>query len=221
MQLVEKYRPRRIDDFIGLAKPKQVMKRLVQKPRQAAFLFTGESGIGKTTMAMALAEAIPAKLHHIGSQECNLERVQEVCRACYYRPITGERFNLILVDEADLMTAPGQNALLSKLDATEFPPDTIWIFTTNKHAASSASRLDRRFRSRCIPVQFSSHGMSGEIAKMLQRIWANETQPNHRQFARNSLPNFARIVKDSKNNIRESLMRLEVELMVIEDTFSW
>ena len=78
--LTEKYRPRKFDDFVGLEKIRKCMARLAAQPFQSAWLFIGPSGTGKTTMALALAEAIPAELHHIPSQECNLENIERVRR---------------------------------------------------------------------------------------------------------------------------------------------
>lgn len=53
------------------------------------------------------------------------------------------------------MTPAAQLAFLSKLDATAFPPNTIFIFTCN-----SVDSLEARFLSRCRRVDFSSYGMS-------------------------------------------------------------
>src|SRR5258708_37500753 len=77
------------------------MARLAAQPFQSAWLFIGPSGTGKTTMALALAEAIPAELHHIPSQECNLENIERVRRTCQYVPMAGKRMHLIVVDEAE------------------------------------------------------------------------------------------------------------------------
>jgi hypothetical protein len=66
------------------------------------------------------------------------------------------------------MTDAAQVSLLSKLDSTNFPPNTIFVFTCN-----DSSRLEPRFLSR-----------------------------------------FARIVKESNNNVREALNRLQVEIMM-------
>ncbi len=109
--------------------------------------------------------------------------------------------HLVLIDEADQMTPAAQISLLSKLDATNFPPNTVFIFTCNDTA-----RLEQRFLSRCHVVEFSSYGMSSDVALLLEKIWTSETDSTMR-------PNFQRIVKDSQNNVRESLMRLETELM--------
>jgi replication factor C subunit 2/4 len=199
--LSEKYRPQTIDDFVGLDKPKRIMRKLAANPFSSAWIFVGPSGTGKTTMALALAASIPAEIHHIPSQNCNLETIERVRRTCQYVPMSGYRFHLVLVDEADRMTPAAQVSLLSKLDATDFPPNTIFIFTCN-----STDGLEARFLSRCHVVEFSSYGICAEVSQMLERIWSAESGSDSR-------PNFSRIVKDSANNVRDSLMRLETELM--------
>ncbi len=201
--LTEKYRPRTFDGFVGLDKPRKVMKKLAENPFPSAWLFIGSSGTGKTTLALALADAIPAELHHIPSQECNLENIERVRRTCQYVPMQGKRFHLVLVDEADRMTDGAQVSLLSKLDSTNFPPNTIFIFTCN-----DSTRLEPRFLSRLSVLEFSSYGIAKDAAELLAKIWDAETDnPVDR-------PNFARIVKESNNNVRESINRLQVEIMM-------
>jgi replication-associated recombination protein RarA len=198
----EKYRPAKIAEFVGLEKPKRICTRLAENPRESAWFFLGPSGTGKTTLALALADAIPAELHHIPSQDCNLENITRVRKVCQYVPMSGFKFHLILVDEADRMSQAAQIACLSLLDATNFPPNTIFVFTGN-----SVDGLEARFMSRCHLVEFSSYGISKEVVCLLERVWDSETDnPVER-------PNFARIVKDSNNNVREALMRLETEVM--------
>lgn len=200
--LTEKYRPQSIEQFVGLDKPKRILSRLASNPFPSAWLFTGPSGTGKTTMALALAAMIPAELHHIPSQECNLENIERVRRTCQYVPQSGFRMHMVLIDEADRMTDAAQISLLSKLDSTNFPPNTVFIFTCN-----ATDRLEARFLSRLRTIEFSSYGIAKDAASLLESVWTTEATPSAEK------PNFARIVKDSNNNVRESLMRLETELM--------
>lgn len=200
--LSEKYRPRDLADFVGLEKPKKVLAKFAQSPfPNAAFLFVGPSGTGKTSMALALCESIRGELHHIPSQSCNVGTVEEVTRMCHYVP-RNNTLHVVLVDEADVMTPQAQLAFLSKLDGTAFPPSTVFIFTCN-----DTERLQDRFLSRCMVLPFSSQGLAKPTAELLERIWQAEAGET------TDKPNFLRMVQDSKNNVRDAVNSLQVELL--------
>jgi replication-associated recombination protein RarA len=202
--LSEKYRPHDITDFIGLDKPKRVLQKFATAPfPNAAFLFVGPSGTGKTSMALALCEAIDGELHHIPSQRCNVETVEDTTRQCHYVP-SNNTLHVVLVDEADVMSKAAQNGFLSKLDGTAFPPQTLFIFTCN-----STDGLEPRFLSRCMVLQFQSHGIAKEAATLLERIWQAEAG------TLDGAPNFLRIVQDGKNNVRDAMNSLQVELLAM------
>src|SRR5437868_14795901 len=111
--LTDKYRPSLISDFVGLDKPKTICAKLAAKPFASAWRFVGPTGVGKTTLALALAEQMPAELHHIPSQDCNLDNLRRVIGNCHYVPRMGCKMHLVLIDEADQMTAAAQLYLLS------------------------------------------------------------------------------------------------------------
>jgi DNA polymerase-3 subunit gamma/tau len=200
--LAEKYRPHAISEFAGLEKPKRILSKFAANPYASAWLFVGPPGLGKTTMALALAETLSAELHHIPSQQCLVANVEDVIRQCWYVPVSG-RFHLVLVDEADKMSNAAQLHFLSKLDATAFPPQTIFVFTCN-----STDALEPRFLSRTRQLEFSSYGIANDATRLLESIWQREANGA-------SAPNFARIVKESSNNLRDALMCLETELLAI------
>jgi|SRR5580698_4934957 replication-associated recombination protein RarA len=204
--LSEKYRPHSLQDFVGLEKPRKVLQNFATKPfPNAAFLFVGPSGTGKTSMALALCEAIGGELHHIPSQSCNVATVEDTVRQCHYVPRNGQKsLHVVLVDEADQMSKAAQLSFLSKLDGTAFPPSTVFIFTCN-----STDALEDRFLSRCMTLQFSSHGMAKDIAGLLESVWVAEAGETTEK------PNFLRMAQDSRNNVRDAVNSLQVELLAL------
>jgi DNA polymerase III gamma/tau subunit len=201
--LAEKYRPKAIAEFIGLEKPKRILAKFAAQPYPSAWLFVGPSGVGKTSMAQALCAAIGGELHHIPSQKCTVDTIEKACHDCHYLPFSPGKFHIVLCDEADRMTPAAQLALLSKLDATAFPPNTIFVFTCNETGS-----LEPRFLSRCRVIEFSSYGMAGEIAAYLDKVW-------HAESGNGNAPDLSRLAKEARNNVRDCLMRLEVELMAM------
>jgi replication-associated recombination protein RarA len=201
MQLARKYQPKTISDFAGLHKAKQILTNFVSNPFDTSFVFVGASGTGKTSMALAMVSELRAELHHVPSQQCTVERLKELRARLAYMPKVGCAMHLVLVDEADQMSAAAQLACLSMLDGTDQPENTVFIFTCN-----ATERFEARFLSRNIEINFTSQAMSSEASALLARVWENEA--NGAQA-----PNFARIVKEANSNVRAALMELQKALL--------
>ena len=199
--LAEKYRPRTIESFIGLDKQRKILAAFAQRPTSCAWLFVGASGTGKSTLAMAMSDAIGGELHKIPSQNCNLETINNVVRMCWYCPSIAGGFHVVLADEADRMSPAAQLALLSKLDSTDPAPNTIWVFTAN-----DTGNLEKRFLSRCRVLEFSTYGMRTPLAAFLAEVWEKET-------GKPGTLDWERIAKDATGNVREALSVLELELL--------
>ena len=197
--LTEEFRPMRIADFVGLKQQKKVLANLVKQPRPCALLFCGTPGSGKTAMGLAFAAELNATLWHIGSQDCTVDRLRDLGLHTAYVPKAGlHGFHVCLCDEIDTASDAALKHLLSKLDSTERNDNVIWIFTCN-----STENLDERFQSRCLKLDFNSYGSSSEIVDLLARIWTAKAPSA-------PAPNFKKI---AVGNIRESLQRLEIELL--------
>ena len=190
--LSDKYRPQTIAAFVGLEKPKKILAKFAANPYPSAWLFVGPSGVGKTSMAQALASEIRGELHHIPSQKCDSKAIEETCQFCHYIPLNGG-MHVILIDEADRMTPGAQLALLSKLDATAFPPNTVFIFTCN-----ATDGLEPRFLSRCRVIEFSSYGLNSSIAEYLATVW-------HTEGGNGNAPDLARIRESPKRTLRSTV----------------
>jgi replication-associated recombination protein RarA len=198
----EKYRPMKISGFVGLERAKTILQKFAAHPYSKAWLFIGPTGIGKTSMALALASEADAELHHLGPT-CTREDIERVWKNCQGFPTSGFKRHLILVDDVDCISKTTLNKLLAKLDAHDNARDMIWVFT-----CTETEKLGRRFLSFFGEIKFSSYGIAKEAAALLERVWQVEGGP-----ATAITPNFARIVKESNNDVRAALNTLELELM--------
>jgi hypothetical protein len=59
-----------------------------------------------------------------------------------------------------------------------------------------------------LPTDFSPCGMAGEFAEHLEKV-------GHGEGGNGNGPDFARLSKECRNNVRDCLGRLEVELMAL------
>jgi hypothetical protein len=216
--LVEKYRPRTIDSFAGLDRVKPILAAFAATPYPTAFLFLGPSGTGKTTMALALFEAIGAELIHVPSRKCDLDTVQDLLYRCHLTPMFGPSgWHGVLVDEADQMSRAAQHSFLSALDTTGFPPDTVFIFTANTTlAGNGAAGLEDRFLSRVKTLQFTTDGLEAAATRLLHQTWLAEVR-DRQQDRRRRLPDppdFRAMIREARFNLREGLNTLETEILV-------
>ena len=104
------------------------------------------------------------------------------------------------------------NEILSWEKATERERDSKFVELVAICARfgqdnTGTGSLEPRFLSRCRVIEFS-YGMAGEIAAYLDRVW-------HAEGGNGNAPDLARLAKESRNNVRDASMKLEVELMAL------
>ncbi len=222
--LAEKYRPRTIDDFIGVDDAKKKAHAIIKRPvPMSAFLFAGDSGTGKTTMALAIAAGLNAQLHHVPARAASKETIESIWESVHYTTWTGSGWHVVLMDEIDLWRSDLQQLMLSIWDSMgSLPnamfgdwqpsaPQVIWIGTTNQepHKSNGNSSFDKRYLSRLRVIPISSYGMAPAIADHLRFIWASEAPEEA------APPDFTKLVKNANNNVSNCLMNLELELMEV------
>lgn len=208
--LTEAYKPKRIADFVGLAKQRAILTKLAANPRPCSMLFVGGPGTGKTSMAFAFAHEISGEIHHVPSQDANVENLKRVSFDCHRVPwdyMTGEtrRWHVVIIDEADRMSPAAQVYLLSKLDGTDPCPQTVWILTSNTDEGFESrflSRINYKF-TKSAGLHFNGYGTGSEVRDLLARIWKERANGAPE-------PDFSRV---PTSNVREALQWLEVELL--------
>ena len=144
----QKFRPKVINDCILPAPVKKMLQDILKSGSIPNFLFSGNSGLGKTTSAQAIANELGADLLFINaSMDGNLDTLRTTISQFVSTVSFTDSKKIVLLDECDHLTAATQPALRGFLD--EFSKNAIFIFTCNYQ-----SRLIPALLSRLTVVDF-------------------------------------------------------------------
>jgi DNA polymerase-3 subunit delta' len=175
-------------DIIGHAPLVALLRQAVSKNRvPQSLLFAGPEGVGKRTVAMALAQAVncPQRQNGDACGTCStcqriargqhsdvtvLDRGDEasikirmlrerVLESVHYRPFEASR-RVFIIDPADAMTVEAQDALLKTL---EEPPSAAIIILVSAYADT----LQPTILSRCRRLRFGVL-VEADVARMLK-----------------------------------------------------
>ena len=140
-----------------------------------AYLFAGPEGVGKRTLALALAKAIHcaervddfcgqcancARIEDgnhpdvrtieplAGKKEISIQQIREIEKQLNFRSFSGRK-KIAVLDPATLMNLSAQNALLKTLE--EPPQDSLLVLV-----ATNTGGLLPTLRSRCLRLSFGS-----------------------------------------------------------------
>ncbi len=149
---VEKYRPQTVDECILPDRLKVPFREYVKQKQIPNLLFCGGPGIGKTTIAKAMAKEIDADILVInGSDESGIDTFRtKIKHYASSMSLSGGR-KIVLIDEADYLNANSvQPALRNAIE--EFSTNCTFIFTCNYK-----SRIIEPLHSRCSVIDFTLH----------------------------------------------------------------
>jgi DNA polymerase-3 subunit gamma/tau len=146
--LAVKYRPKTFEDVVGQDITSKILKRMVETRNfKNCYLFAGDSGCGKTTLARCLATAInqgQGSPEEIDAASHNgVDDVRAIVEAGKQRAI-GCEYKIFIIDECHAITTQGWQAYLKGLEET--PAYTIYIFCTtepNKIPEAVLNRMQR------------------------------------------------------------------------------
>jgi DNA polymerase III gamma/tau subunit len=157
-------RPRSLDDMIGAEKLVTRLRKRIDSGRiPRSWMFVGQTGGGKTTLARIVALAFQCTHHKVFGAWCSrcwkhrhdydidetnaarirkVEEIEAKTDSYILAPMPGSPYRIYIFDEAHQLSDHSQNLLLK---LTEDPPlTTIFIFNTTREDA-----IIRTLRRRC------------------------------------------------------------------------
>lgn len=138
-----KYRPDNFDDVIGQDHVIDSIVRVLERKGSHAFLFSGPSGTGKTTLARIAAKELDCKdiIEIDAATYTGVDDMRQLKELVKYVPL-GKGNRAIIVDECHMLSKSAWNSLLKVI---EEPPDfSYWFFCTTE-----PSRVPPTIISRC------------------------------------------------------------------------
>lgn len=154
---VEKYRPTKLSEIVNQTEIIGSLQALIKDPTDMPHLmFSGSAGVGKTTTALCIARQILGEnsrdytLELNASDERGIGMVREkVKKFSRYAGMAEVPFKIIILDEADEMTADAQTALRRIIEDTARYCRFILI-------ANNISKIIEPIQSRCATFKFTS-----------------------------------------------------------------
>jgi replication factor C small subunit len=151
----EKYRPRSLAEVVNQKEVVERLKKFVAEKNVPHMLFAGPPGTGKTTVAHAFAHDLYGEnyrqymLELNASDERSITVIRSKVKEFARSKVTGEvPFKIVLLDEADNMTADAQQALRRLMEL--YSANTRFILTANY-----PSKIIEPIQSRCAVFRFT------------------------------------------------------------------
>jgi len=210
---VEKYRPRKLTEYVGNEHLKQKVSDYLQSGDVPHLLFFGKAGTGKTTLAKLIVNSINCDYIIINaSDENNVDTVRNKVKG-FASTIGFKDMKVIILDEFDYMT-PNAQAILRNLMET-FSKHCRFILTCNY-----VEKVIDPIQSRCQTFQIVPPSKK-EVAVQISQILGKEGvgfQPTDLvPIIDSSYPDIRKIINTCQLNSSKGKLKLDTTSVIDSD----
>jgi putative ATPase len=167
--LAERLRPQNLDEFIGqkhLVGKGAVLRRMIDAGRIPSIIFWGPPGVGKTTLAHIIANAVNAPFYKLSAINSGVKDVREVIDKAKNNRFFENAAPILFIDEIHRFSKSQQDSLLN---AVETGTVTLIGATTE----NPSFEVIRPLLSRC-QVYVLKSLEKGDLEELLQRALSED-----------------------------------------------
>ena len=206
----EKYRPSKLDDYIGNEHIKDKVKIYLDNEDVPHLLLVGPAGTGKTTLAKLIAANLDCDLLYLNaSDENNIETVREKIRS-FSSSIGFRKWRLVILDESDYMTSNAQAALRNLMET--FSKNCRFILTCNY-----VEKIIDPIQSRCqtfLVVPPSRKDVAVHVAKILTKETVSYTPEDLVTVINSGYPDIRRILNACQRQVIDGKLVIDKQSLV-------
>ena len=202
LPLIEKYRPKNLDDIIGNKNEIKFLKKFIDKNIIPNIIINGNPGTGKTSSILVFIKKYLGDDYENNCLELNasddrgIDSVRNKITIFSKKKIKNNKLKIVLLDEADNMTNLAQYSLKRIIE--NFRDNTRFFFTCN-----SIENIIKSLQSECLIMNFGNIEIN-DIFNLVKKISKLEKM----NISDESINSIIKI-KNIKNDIRNILNILE------------
>jgi replication factor C small subunit len=210
---VEKYRPSKLDDYVGNEHLKSKVSGYIENEDVPHLLFFGKAGTGKTTLAKLIVSSIECDFMMINaSDENNVETVRNKVKN-FASSMGFKKYKIIILDEFDYMT-PQAQAILRNLMET-FSRHCRFILTCNY-----IEKIIEPIQSRCQTFQITpptKKDVAIQMSKILKSESVEFDPKDLVPIIDSSYPDIRKIINTCQLNSLKGKLQVDVQNLLEND----
>jgi DNA polymerase III delta prime subunit len=202
---VEKYRPKKLEDYVGNDHLKQKIRDYIESGDVPHLLLYGKAGTGKTTLAKLIVNSINCDFMILNaSDENNVDTVRNKVKS-FASTIGFKDIKIVILDEFDYMT-PQAQAILRNLMET-FSKHCRFILTCNY-----VEKIIDPIQSRCQTFQIippTKKDVAVQISKILTEERIQFELKELVPIVDSSYPDIRKIINTCQLNSSKGILKID------------